>query len=314
MNNIRKTLIIIGKCALMIFNIIAGLASIVGLVYTFFDGASTQTFVFVFGGIVCAVGLFSIWGFRISTKNDRAELGIVYSECFHKLLHDIRNLLEEDDLNQKVGTFRSARAYRKNIIENSINIMDILSRKLSSVFNIKIRACVKLFDFISPTGEIEVITFARNGVNANTVLREQREKIDVNKNSDFKYIFENDHEDSEDEHSFFFQEDLIKYAKKEKKAGREYCNTTKNWEKKYATTIVMPIRCLVYNPKNGKAYYDIIGYLCVDSKNTKAFKGGYQTFIVELLKGTADILYHYYSGCTEYYKTLTNQGIGDNKE
>ena len=304
-DGLRSKIVIFGKYVLTIINIIAAIASIAGLVYTIQNDIPGQIFFFIAVGCICFISIVATMGVHLSVKNDRVALGMVYSECFHDLMHSIRNMIEEDDTIQLTKPYNSHYEYRRHITDQSIKLMTKLSQHLTSAFSINIRACIKLFNFIHPDEqELKVITFARNDIELNEMLEEQYHVILVNENTDFDYIFQHDQANSSEHPSFFFQKDLAKFAKDEIRQGRKYNNSTRDWKKKYRTTIVMPIRYL-YTPANGdQPFYDLLGYLCVDSKNTKAFASGYTTFIIELLKGLADILYHYYDGCTYYYKEL----------
>ena len=316
---LREKIVIFGKTFLTIFNIIAAIASIIGLIYTMIEGFSIRVILFAMGIIICMGAIASIIGVHLSTKNDRVSLGKIYSKCFHELMHNIRNMLEDDDLIQLRAPYNSSATYRDHVTEQSIKLMNELSSHLTEAFHIDVRACIKLFDFISPnavkpydvncpiTQDFNVLTFARSNMELNEMKREQHRKIPVKHNTDFEYIFYHKGIGTKENPAFFFKQNLIKFAKEEAKQGRKYKNSTLDWKKKYRTTIVMPIRYLKDPDDDNPPRYDLLGYLCVDSMNTKAFSSGYTTFILELLKGLADILYHYYDGCTSYYKILSAQ-------
>lgn len=317
-SKLREKMVILGKIALTIINVVAAAASIIGLIYNITNNISTGTIVFICAGIVCILAIVSAIGVHLSTKNDRVYLGKTYSKCFHALMHNIRNMLEDDDMAQEKTSYNSATAYRYHITQQSIDLMTELSKHLTEAFNIEIRSCIKLFDFITPgaikptddnidTAKLKVITFARNNIGLPEMLREQYRTFSVKENTDFDYIFSHKQTDSEYRPAFFFKQDLVKFDKDEKKRGRKYRNSTLNWKDKYRTTIVMPIRYLKDLQDGTVPSYDLVGYLCVDSKNTKAFASGYTTFILELLKGIADILYHYFDGCTQYYEELRDK-------
>lgn len=67
---------------------------------------------------------------------------------------------------------------------------------------------------------------------------------------------------------------MLQYDEYLKKDNKCYCNSTKNFEKFYRGTIVVPIRIArskLYYISEDKGY-DIIGFLCVDSLYTDAFR------------------------------------------
>ena len=58
-----------------------------------------------------------------------------------------------------------------------------------------------------------------------------------------------------------------------RKEGKKYENTNQSWATDYITTIVCPIRLKRESESFDKAvlYYDLIGFLCVDSLDENAF-------------------------------------------
>ena len=304
----KRKIKIIGKIFFTLLSIISSIASIIGLAYTFFSGVGQGYWLFGTGLFIGLIAVISMVGFHFNNDSAQFEQSAIYAKGFHELLHDIRNILEEDDLIHSEKPYNNTHEYRKKITENSIKLMNHIVKLLGEATGFEVRACVKLFNFLKTDGSKQnnVITFARNGHTVNEMFIEQNVLIDIFKNTDFEYIYNSKHDDSVTSHSFFFQEDLEKYARGLKRRKQRYCNTNHYWKKEYKTAIVMPIRFLKISPESDSAYYDLIGYLCVDAKETKAFQGNYQPFIIELLKGISDILYHYYNGCTVYYKELSN--------
>lgn len=75
----------------------------------------------------------------------------------------------------------------------------------------------------------------------------------------------------------------------------------------------MPIRYL-RNPSEDEAeavpQYDIIGCLCIDSKKKNLFAIENRGFVIEYLKGIADILYVYLNESILYHDYL-KEGIID---
>lgn len=75
-----------------------------------------------------------------------------------------------------------------------------------------------------------------------------------------------------------------------------YKNSDKKWNRKYNTTIVMPMRYLKESNQD-IAVYDIVGFLCVDAKKAGSFENDNLYFTLEYLKGIADIMYSYLNSC-----------------
>lgn len=78
------------------------------------------------------------------------------------------------------------------------------------------------------------------------MINEHYNPIFLNVNTDFSCIFDVKEGYEEERIHFFFQDDLIKFAKK-----NNYKNSNPKWQKRYKTTIVMPIRYLIIPENNG---------------------------------------------------------------
>ena len=210
-------------------------------------------------------------------------------------------------------TYKRPMPFRKYITEKVMKMMDLLSRNLSEATGYKVRACIKTFDFIRDgemdKNKMKLITLARSGQsNVNNMISEHYNPIPLNENTDFEYIFNINEGYVEERVHFFIVDDLVKYSQKE-----EYKNSNKKWKKSYTTTIVMPIRYL-RNPSEDEEeavpQYDIIGCLCIDSKKKNLFAIENRGFVIEYLKGIADILYVYLNECILYHDYL-KEGIID---
>ena len=293
------------KYLIAVFNFIASLASIVGLAYTILSEALNKKIIWVWGAAVCIfiIGLIACVLIIRSEKATMIEQNVKYASSMHDILHFIRDRWKElDNLclrNDKMNT----EDYIKKIAIDNIKIMDELSEVLSAISNCKIRSCIKLIDFTrnneSNSDKMNIITFARSGKNARDLAEsEHKKKIKVSDNTDFEFIFKITEVYEENRIHYFYERNLTKFSKK-----NEYKNSDNNWKRKYNTTIVMPIRYLKESNEN-KATYDIIGFLCVDSKKAGAFEKNNLYFTIEFLKGISDIMYSYLNSCINYYKTL----------
>lgn len=93
-----------------------------------------------------------------------------------------------------------------------------------------------------------------------------------------------------------------------------YKNSNAFWQKFYKTTIVAPIRIesqLINNQQQGASKkidtYNILGFLCVDSKKVAAFKKPFGPLGVEFVKGIADALYIYLERSKSHYLRCIKQ-------
>ena len=301
------------KYFIAIINTIAAMASIVGLIISVVTKEKMAIVLYASTGIMIISVLLTIFVVIKSGKNDKMKEVNKYAKGFHEILHLIRDcygdLMEviEDEI------YKRPMPFRKYITEKVMKMMDLLSRNLSEATGYKVRACIKTFDFIrdgeTDKNKMKLITLARSGrSNVNNMISEHYNPIFVNENTDFEYIFNINEGYVEERVHFFIVDDLVKYSQKE-----EYKNSNKKWKKSYTTTIVMPIRYL-RNPSEDEEeavpQYDIIGCLCIDSKKKNLFAIENRGFVIEYLKGIADILYIYLNECILYHDYL-KEGIID---
>lgn len=301
------------KYFIAIINTIAAMASIVGLIISVVTKEKMAIVFYVSAGIIIISVLLTIFVVIKSGKNDKMKEANKYAKGFHEILHLIRDCY--GDLMEVIEdeTYKRPMPFRKYITEKVMKMMDLLSRNLSEATGYKVRACIKTFDFIRDgemdKNKMKLITLARSGQsNVNNMISEHYNPIPLNENTDFEYIFNINEGYVEERVHFFIVDDLVKYSQKE-----EYKNSNKKWKKSYTTTIVMPIRYL-RNPSEDEEeavpQYDIIGCLCIDSKKKNLFAIENRGFVIEYLKGIADILYVYLNECILYHDYL-KEGIID---
>lgn len=301
------------KYFIAIINTIAAMASIVGLIISVVTKEKMAIVFYASAGIIIISVLLTIFVVIKSGKNDKMKEANKYAKGFHEILHLIRDCY--GDLMEVIEdeTYKRPMPFRKYITEKVMKMMDLLSRNLSEATGYKVRACIKTFDFIRDgemdKNKMKLITLARSGQsNVNNMISEHYNPIPLNENTDFEYIFNINEGYVEERVHFFIVNDLVKYSQKE-----EYKNSNKKWKKSYTTTIVMPIRYL-RNPSEDEEeavpQYDIIGCLCIDSKKKNLFAIENRGFVIEYLKGIADILYVYLNECILYHDYL-KEGIID---
>ena len=200
---------------------------------------------------------------------------------YYNAAHDLRNVY-----------FDILKQHKKEHSEDSVEILtritrtflgdtlDYLCEILESLTGKEIHGCIKLIENLhGQANEIDpkvatVKTFCRS---RNTQPARMSNKHVGNKskriyeNSDFYDILDPDDTSC---NSCFYCSNLKEYAKYLKKSGKSYKNTTLNWDDYYRSTIVAPIRVanerLFFN--NLTEGYNVVGFLCVDSMSTEAFR------------------------------------------
>lgn len=301
------------KYLVAIFNFIASLSSIVGIVYTIYSDTINKNTIWIW---FITIGIFFI-GFIAffiairAEKADNIQKTVMYATCMHEILHFIRDRRKELDNLYDRSDLMNKEDFRRMITVDNIEIMNKLSAILSSIASCKVRTCIKLIDFTknneSHVDNMNVITFARSGNEGYTrAASEQQNTIKVSDNTDFEFIFSITEVYEENRIHYFYQKDLKKFDRQKRKNSNNkewYKNSDKKWSRKYNTTIVMPMRYLKESTQD-KAIYDIVGFLCIDAKKAGAFEKGNLYFTIEFLKGISDIMYSYLNSCIIYYNKL----------
>lgn len=211
-------------------------------------------------------------------------------------------------------------SYRKNgkltIELLTVMVKNFLQKSLDDICEIykefsyqDISACIKYIDCVGEVDrEIATIkTFVRS-----TSTDSKRNENDDN-NSDPIFIKDNTDfysilsPNSTNKKSYFYQRNLIKYAEDAEKNGDSYNNSTKNWERYYKSTIVVPIstanKRLFFNSR--KDCYDVIGFLCIDSLSTDAFLEKDERYNIDVAQAFAAEMYVILNQYKHYLTNLT---------
>ena len=262
---------------------ISAILTIISFIWSavsFFRNNPIKTPVIVF--IVCLVILLIISFYKfISSKAVSSYISMNY----YGLLHDFRNGINELAVHFNNS---SSPATQKSLlltieVKNLIlKALDYLVDTVKIVSNKQdISACVKLIDYSDPDVEPSpdnsfVSTFKRDSHCSPTRLSLDEtniKSVPIRDNTAFAYFFKLE-QPSLFESSIFYEGDLKEYDKKLRELGQDgYHNTTPNWENFYRGTAVVPIR--IKNKRIESKYrdddYTILGFLCIDSKDTNVF-------------------------------------------
>ena len=207
----------------------------------------------------------------------------VFSNFFYLFLHDFRNAYFDILSKHKYSSGQNEQSRIKALTKETqtflTDALDYLCEILTLNTGHKVCACIKLIENTGNVTNIDkekatVVTFCRSK-NTDKTRKSNDEKdnksISIKKNTDFYDILD---ATSANNNSYFYQTDLLQYAKDLRKIGRTYLNSTENFDEFYRGTIVAPIRVkkerLHYISESDG--YDIIGFLCVDSLSVDAFR------------------------------------------
>lgn len=227
----------------------------------------------------------------------------ITSFVYHKLTHISRDLYFDimrchKDKTESIRNMTEA--YQNQLSVLLTHLCDMMEKYCGQ----KIDSCIKLIT--RPEADIKDImltTFCRSGTSDTTRgLYEANNEIKLDENSDFLYIVDPNRDSNL---NYFYQGNLIDYAKELRKQGKRYRNTNPKWEDDYKGTIVVPIQIehkRLYDTSSEDSFH-VIGFLCVDSESTSAFLKRQEKANVNMLKSFADLIYILLSQYQHYLKS-----------
>lgn len=198
------------KIFLVVFNTIAGLASIIGFVASLFSDEKRGSIVCLSLGILFFAMMLAVIILIRSNKNDKMREVSKYARGFHEILHLIRDSFEDLQEVEAMESYSTPAAFRKYMTEKVMVIMDVIAKNISDATGHKVRSCVKMFDFIRngevDKNKIKLITLARSGRSSvNNMINEHYSPILLSENSDFSFIFDIKEGYEEERVHFFFR-------------------------------------------------------------------------------------------------------------
>ena len=200
---------------------------------------------------------------------------------YYNAAHDLRNVYFDILMQHKKEESKDSVEILTTVTRTFLgDTLDYLCEILESLTGKEIHGCIKLIENLhGQSSEIDprvatVKTFCRS---KNTQpQRVSNDQVDnkskrIYDNTDFYDILDSDNTSC---NSCFYCSNLKEYEKHLRKSGKRYKNTTPDWEDYYRSTIVAPIRVankrLFFN--NLTSGYNVVGFLCVDSMSTEAFR------------------------------------------
>lgn len=212
----------------------------------------------------------------------------LHNELIHKIrnatceLYSAKEKLESYKDNQDAIQELQMRTF-DSVIYNLQNFIDTISDYLSQYNNDVISVCVKIIDsgqenIDNPDKTAKTLVRSKN---TNRDRKRTNESITVGKNTDFKHLCDGTN-------IWYHGVDLKKLYDNNL---YETEADIRDWQLKYNSTIVVPIR--YYDTKNGILIHDILGFLCIDSKNTIVHWDDIGSLELQYLAIFADSIYNY---------------------
>lgn len=174
------------------------------------------------------------------------------------------------------------RAY-DNLIINLQNFVDLIADCLSSYNKDIISVCIKIINS-GQDGVDNLDKKAKTLVRSKNTKRERirtNENVILSQNTDFKHLCDGTN-------IWYHGVDLKRKYEKHEYENEAHQN---DWQKKYNSTIVVPIR--YYNTNDSVPINDILGFICIDSKNIIKNWDRSDSFELQYLAIFADSIYTY---------------------
>lgn len=274
----------VANTIILVVNLVAALITIFSFFQNMLSSVLAAIFLTIFGiGI-----LFAIAYFVALITESNLDKGLILTDEFHHVIDvykevslDLRDRFEDEESSASFEQFR----------ENEFRDLIIKYKELLKDTGIKKpKISLKLFHIEDNT----LFTFCRGEANAaRAITYGHGEHIIVDRCTSFNGIMNRSYS------RYFVGNNLIK----DYKEGRYH---DFRGEPKYASSLVVPIRTYVGSPKEVPPYYDVIGFLCIDSKEKNQFLEGnpLTQMIIETTRAFADCLYLLISETQLYYETL----------
>lgn len=261
---------------ILVVNLGAALITVFSFFQNMLSSVSTAIFLTIFGvGI-----LFAIAYFVSLITGSSIDKGSILTDEFHHVIDaykevtlELRDRFEDEESSVTFEQFR----------ENEIRNLIIHYKELLKDIGIKRpKISLKLFHIDDNT----LFTFCRGEANSSQSIRYGHgEHIIVDRCTGFNGIMNRNYK------RYFVGNNLMK----DYKDGKYH---DFRGEPKYASSLVVPIRTYVGSSKGVPAYYDVIGFLCIDSKEKNQFleEDPLTQMIIETTRAFADCLRRFTKG------------------
>lgn len=277
------------------FIVITGLCSIIGLLISFLnDNLYLKALVVIIFAFIVLVSIFR---------------GTSYLKLKSKVnkLNEILDLIERQNNEYKkcVDSIQGGLLFEYSHLDVALKpYIDCIAKLTEIILGKKGCICIKIIETQSLMNvnveEWKVRTIARSQSTRPNRIRNDNKPIYVLANSDFYDIITGGLNNEEVRLDPFIVPDLPKFIEARKAAKLGYKNSTKDYLKRYKSTMVFPIATenekvsSVIKDKmifDNNVYYHVIGFLCWDYK--EAFDKNDEDFalVAEILASFADVLY-----------------------
>ena len=269
-----------------IFTIIAGLSSIISIVWLAYEKLLTDNSLYlpITYVIVSIILLTIVLIFTIKVRYENRALRQLGS-IFHDVNKIYRNELREVFTGEPITSPKDLVKIEETVLKA---VCQRIRNGMSELIGAKCMVTIKLITK-DDANKKYATTYIRSLEKSNRDRDEMAEYIIA---TGVNTAFDQALKLRPDRPPHFYSPNL----KKEK----EYYNQRQRYEKHYRSTIVVPIRCKIDNDAPST---DDIGFLCIDTKSINRLNGGYH---VNLMSAFSAQMYNYMSLMRGSYKVGSN--------
>ena len=277
---------------LLVVNLCAALITI----FSFLNSIINKTAATVLLAIFIVGILYAIAYFLSLIFLSKTEKAIDLTDNLHHVIDaykdvtiELRDKFEKGELSNDYALFR----------ESEIRNLIVLFKELIKDAGVrKAKISIKLFHYSDSN---TLYTFCRGEANAaSAIRREHDEKIPIQQCTSFNGIMQREFP------KYFIGNDLVKAF-----LNKEYSDF--RGKPKYSSALVVPIRAFLEGDEpNSESYYDVIGFLCIDSKEKNQFlpEEPVTKMIIEITRAFSDCLYLLITETQLYYEALLSREGG----
>lgn len=230
--------------------------------------------------------LLKLYSHHVKKTHDMGHKTELLIDGLDKISSEFENYFYYMD--SKIEQTQSTAELYGIVAESSKGIVDLVESVLRKVTTKDVRACIKYFPKqYNDIKEMQLITLCRSDESLNDSRTEHTDFIHVQENTDFESIMIG-------ENHYFAFNDLMTFKKQ---TGKKYKNSSEDWTKRYNATIVHPIKRRTERRRR-KDYFDILGFLCVDSLSLEAFSGDTGPMCIKFTQSVSRLLYIFLDKCT----------------
>lgn len=303
-----KTLSKISNIVLFIFPLLADLLGIAALFISNLQVWINDKIGTVSGVVIIAilnvVFLFNIVFIMEKKETKKSNKSKKFLEGYGQLLKNYTDYLT--GFENKCADISTVEDLYEETSKCLKTLIDEIGSILSDATGSKIRVCIKAFPekyTHRDVTQMKLMTFCRSDKTLMESARERKDRIEVQKNTDFKLIMLNTYP--------YFAFNNLKNFENETKT--EYENSSSKWEKKYNATIVYPIsKCI--GTEGGKDLFQVLGFICVDTLSTKAFSAEVGPMCIKFIASLSCILYIFLDKCISYREKIEINNTNTERE